>query len=88
MIKSKDFLVSRVKADTNLPKDEVKKVINSLFENVSRTLSVGDNVSIRRFGTFKVVTRKAKIARNISKGEPMPIPEKKVVRFKSFIDVL
>lgn len=87
-MQNKDFLTAQVCKDTDLPRVEVKKVIDSLFENLAFTLAEGNSVSVRGVGTFRVVTRKAKKARNLHTGEEMMMPEKRVVKFKSAIDVL
>lgn len=53
--------------------DEVVKII-------SDTLSSGETISLRGLGTFKVRIAKEKVARNISKGISVRIPEHKTVK--------
>jgi integration host factor subunit beta len=40
-------------------------------------------VELRNFGIFKVKSRKPRVGRNPKTGETVPIPEKRVVSFRS-----
>ena len=62
-------------------------------EGIKATLGVikdvvycGGEVTLRGFGTFGHKNRKAKTARNISTGEPVHVPARKVVSFKPAAD--
>lgn len=48
---------------------------------LDRALKKGEAVSIRGFGTFKVVKREAKRGRNPRTGEAIEIPAHEVVKF-------
>lgn len=48
---------------------------------LDRALKKGEAVSIRGFGTFKVVRREAKRGRNPRTGEVIEIPAHEVVKF-------
>ena len=48
----------------------------------SGSMSKGQNIYLRGFGTFEVKTRAAKTARNITKNTTLIIPEHKVPTFK------
>ena len=52
------------------------------MSTVKKSLSEGENVYLRGFGTFEVKTRAAKTARNITKNTTLVIPEHKVPTFK------
>ncbi len=41
-------------------------------------------VKVGGFGTFKIVTRKARECRNPATGNPIHVPEKNVVKFKPY----
>lgn len=56
-------------------------VVAEFRDAISRALKGGDVVSIRGFGTFKVVKREAKRGRNPRTGEVIEIPAHEVVKF-------
>lgn len=62
-------------------------IVAEFRDALSRALKNGDVVSIRGFGTFKLVKREAKRGRNPRTGEAIEIPAREVVKFtpsKSF----
>lgn len=61
----------------------VKMVVQSVFDMILETLRAGGTVEIRDFGVFKVVDRKAKLARNPKTMEEVMIPPRKVIKFVS-----
>ena len=52
------------------------------MESVKESLSKGENVYLRGFGSFIIKTRSQKTARNISKGTSIVIPEHNIPAFK------
>ncbi|MGL6177633.1 MAG: HU family DNA-binding protein [Tannerellaceae bacterium] len=56
--------------------------IESFMEIVKESLSKGDNVYLRGFGSFVVKKRAQKTARNISKNTTIIIPEHNIPAFK------
>ena len=61
---------------------DVYKIIDILFNSVTKALKNGDRVELRGFGTFTTKTRRARIGRNPKTGEPVAIPRKKLTFFK------
>ena len=61
---------------------DVYKIIDTLFNSVSKALKDGDRVELRGFGTFTTKLRNARIGRNPKTGEPVAIPQKKMPFFK------
>lgn len=80
---NKEELITRVSQDTNLDLVTVRTIIESTLDEISNCFKRKDNLEIRGFGSFKVVTTKQKIGRNISKGESVVIPPKHKVKFKT-----
>lgn len=66
---------------TNLSSNDSYRVIVTLVKAMSKTLAEGENIYFREFGTFKIVTRKPKAGRIITKAEAITIPERKAVKF-------
>lgn len=60
----------------------VKAVIDHVMGNIQKALKQGEQIYLRGFGTFQIVERKQKIARNIGKNEPLVVPAHKIVKFK------
>ena len=61
---------------------DVYKIIDILFNSVTKALKDGDRVELRGFGTFTTKKRDARIGRNPKTGEPVAIPRKKLTFFK------
>ena len=72
-------LASRSQIKTELAVD----CIDSLMDSIIEALASGENIYLRGFGTFKLEKRAAKKARNITTGETVMVPERKVVKFVS-----
>ena len=61
---------------------DVYKIIDSVFNSVTKALKDGDRVELRGFGTFTTKLRNARIGRNPKTGDPVAIPQKKMPFFK------
>ena len=75
-------LINRIADKTGVPKVDVLVTIESFFKEIKTTMSEGENIYIRGFGTYLVKKRAAKIGRNIKKGTPVHIPEHYIPAFK------
>ena len=65
-----------------MEKSAVLEVVEKFMEVVKDSLSHGENVYLRGFGSFIVKTRAEKTARNISKNTAIRIPAHKIPAFK------
>jgi nucleoid DNA-binding protein len=79
---NKADLVDIIAEGTGLTKVETAAVIDAFLATISYALSKGERVELRRFGTFSLKERKAKVGRNPKTGEVVPIPPRKVPHFK------
>lgn len=79
---NKADLVDIISEGTGLTKLETGTVIDAFIATVSFSLAKGERVELRRFGTFSLKNRKAKIGRNPKTGVVVPIPERKMPHFK------
>jgi nucleoid DNA-binding protein len=81
---TKADIVSRIAARDNidLNKKDVANVVDSFLDEIREALFQHKHIEIRRFGTFKVVDRKRRIARNPHTGEAVEVPKRKVPVFK------
>nr|WP_295924745.1 HU family DNA-binding protein [uncultured Dyadobacter sp.] len=79
---TKADLVSRITEKTGIQKEEVEKTIESFFVTIKDSLSQGENIYFRGFGSFIIKQRAAKTARNISKKSTIVIPAHQTPVFK------
>jgi len=79
---NKANLVDIISEGTGLTKLETGTVIDAFLATVSYALASGERVELRRFGTFSIKNRKAKIGRNPKTGVVVPIPARKMPHFK------
>lgn len=75
-------LISRISDKTGIPKVDVLVTLETMFKEVKSTLSNGENLYIRGFGSFIIKKRAAKIGRNIKKNVAVSIPEHFIPAFK------
>jgi len=75
-------LVTTIAEKTGVPKVDVLVTLEEFFKEVKQSLSGGENVYIRGFGSFITKKRARKIGRNIKKNEPIEIPEHYIPAFK------
>lgn len=80
---TKKEIVLKIAEETDIKQIDVKKVVQKTLDEIVGALTKGETVELRNFGVFKVKTRKARIGRNPKTGVTVPIPEKRIVTFKS-----
>ena len=79
---NKEKLVEEVQKISGLSKKDAKKVVEGIFEAITNALAKGEEVTIAGFGTFRVVKRAAREARNPKTGEKIQVPAKVVPKFR------
>ena len=80
---TKKDLVAAVSAKSGINQTVAADVINQLVDVIVEKLSDGEEVTLRRFGTFVIKVAKAKKGRNPNKPEhQVIIPERCVIRFR------
>lgn len=75
-------LISKISDKTGIPKVDVLVTLETMFKEIKSTLSNGENLYIRGFGSFIIKKRAAKIGRNIKKNVAVAIPEHFIPAFK------
>lgn len=84
---NKTQLVEAIALETGLPKVAVRKSVDAMVDIVVRTLKESERVTISGFGSFNVIQRSVRMGRNPRSGAPVRIAPKKVIRFRSTVDV-
>jgi len=79
---TKAEIVNEIAKSTGVERLKVQSVVEGFMESVKNSLSNGENVYLRGFGSFTVKTRAKKTARNISKNTTIVIPAHNVPAFK------
>ena len=81
---NKTELVAALAEKTQLPKKNAELALNAVVEVITESLSKGDKVQIVGFGSFEVMDRPERIARNPQKPEEeITIPASKAPVFKA-----
>ena len=80
---TKADLVEKVASTIKLTKKETEVIVAIIFQSITDSLSGGDKVEIRGFGSFRIRERNARTARNPKSGERVEVPAKKVPFFKA-----
>ena len=79
---TKADIVNKIVKETAIEKSEVLQIIEAFMEEVRNSLSVGENVYLRGFGTFLIKHRAEKPARIISKNKTIIVPAHNIPSFK------
>lgn len=84
---TKAELVEIISEETGVNKKDTGIIVNLIMENIGQALVDGDKVELRGFGSFKVKTRRSRLARNPRTGESVNVPAKRVPFFKASNDL-
>ena len=77
-----ELILKITKKNSFLYQKDIHRIIDTLFDSVTKALNNDDRVELRGFGTFSTKQRNARIGRNPKTGEPVAIPKKKMPFFK------
>jgi DNA-binding protein HU-beta len=78
---TKDQLISDIADAVDLPKTQVRAVLEQLSEVVADALENGSELTLPGIGKLKVAERPARTGRNPQTGKSIQIAAKKVVKF-------
>ena len=79
----KEKLISNIAEKADVTKVVASALLNATLDCISDALTEGNDVKITGFGSFGVITTKARQGRNPRTGEAIDIPESQRVSFKS-----
>ena len=80
---TRSTLSEDVYRNVGLSRNESAMLVDSVFNEISKSLIDGHDVKISSFGTFIVRNKKERIGRNPKTGEEVPITARQVVTFLS-----
>ena len=75
-------LINALKDKMDLSRKDAEKVVDIFFDALKVTLSKGERVEIRGFGSFMVKNYKPYVGRNPKTGEQINVTSKKLPFFK------
>ena len=79
---TKKELVHRIADRTGVTKVVAKEVIQSFLNAIIDELADGNRLEFREFGVFESRERAARLAQNPRTLEKVPVPAKRIVKFK------
>jgi integration host factor subunit alpha len=82
MTVTKASLIKSIYNTVNLPRQESISAVESLFENIKRTLESGEDVMISGFGKFCLKDKTERRGRNPQTGDAMLMDARRIVTFK------
>lgn len=79
---TKAEIVNEISLKTGVDRKEVLQIVEGFMESVKISLTNGENVYLRGFGSFILKHRAEKVARNITKNTTMIVPAHDIPAFK------
>ena len=79
---TKNHLTSSIRNRLELPKNQASHLIESLLENIKKTLASGEDILISGFGKFCVKDKKTRRGRNPQTGDDLILDGRRVVTFR------
>ena len=80
---TRSTLSEAVYRNVGLSRNESAALVDSVFNEISKSLINGNDVKISSFGTFIVRNKKERVGRNPKTGEEVAITARQVVTFRS-----
>ena len=84
---TKSEIIDIVSQGTGLTKVETGAVVDGFLATISYSLAKGDHVTLRGFGSFRIVERSARSGINPKTGKEMNVPPHKAPVFKASKDL-
>lgn len=78
---TKEQIVDKLTFEHGLHRSSAIKAVNGLISILVGSLSSGEDVTLRGFGSFKVREVAERVGRDLNKGEQVIIPAHKAVKF-------
>lgn len=81
---TKSQLIAKLcKRFPHLYQRDVEVLVNTVFGEISESLSSGDRIELRGFGAFSVREREARTARNPKNGEKVSVGKRFAIYFRA-----
>ena len=77
-----EFIQALAQKNTSLPFKDVENAVKMIIEHMSESLTEGNRIEIRGFGSFSLHYRPPRTGRNPKTGETVELSGKQVPHFK------
>ncbi len=84
---NKTQLVEAVAFDTKMTKIEARKAVDAMIRTTVQALRDGDRLMLAGLGTFSVQHKSERTGRNPRTGAAVKIPPRKVIKFRSAVEL-
>ena len=79
---TKADLIKDVARAVEMSGKDAEVIVDTIFDNIVKSLRGGDKIEIRGFGSFRTRQRDARVGRNPKTGARVDVPAKKIPFFK------
>ena len=80
---TRSTLAEAVYKNVGLSRNESSSLVDSVLNEISKSLIDGDDVKISSFGTFMIKNKRERVGRNPKTGQEVSISARQVVTFRS-----
>jgi integration host factor subunit beta len=80
---TKSSLIKKMSIQRNLSVADATTVVDTIFEEIASSLSQGQRVELRGFGSFGLKQRQSRQGRNPKTGDSVAVEAKRVMFFKA-----
>jgi len=79
---NKTNLIKKVSEIVDITKNDANIIVSAVVDSIIEGLCEDGKVTLSGLGSFNIVTRGPRTARNPKTGESVAVPEKEIVKFK------
>jgi DNA-binding protein HU-beta len=79
---TKADIINQIVAQTGIAKPAFSATVEAIMDTIKQNMANGENIYLRRFGSFILKKRAEKTGRNITKGTIIKIPAHVVPAFR------
>ena len=79
---TKSELIREMTETFDIPTARAQRIVDQMFETMSRSLLAGYRIEIRGFGSFSYTVAKGRLARNPRTGAPVVVGDRRRIAFK------
>jgi integration host factor alpha subunit len=76
-------IINKISEQTGLSRQEADNAVENIMTLIKDSLTRGDSVILRKFGSFQIREKNSRMGRNPKTGQEAEISARKVVRFKA-----
>ena len=85
---TKAGLIEDIACFTGTTLREAKLILETILDSMVKALGKGEEIEIRRFGSFSTYRRAPRTGRNPKTGKPIYVPARRVPRFRPSQELL